>query len=187
MLKDVDSVIVTPGVGDTPLFFSKEGWKLITQFKTFIFAQHNRVLVSGIQQGDASFYLGALGTVALGSMVYMMKQKLSGRDIDYSWNNLVKEGIDRGGMIGWLSEPLNTVENVSGGRFGLGAMFAVRRRYPDSKAAMPLVLCWVRHSISVVMLQRWRMGYSTGNLIASKPTRFVKCYHFRTCGRYHRY
>lgn len=40
-----------PGVGDTPLFFSKEGWKLITQFKTFIFAQHNRVLVSGIQQG----------------------------------------------------------------------------------------------------------------------------------------
>jgi hypothetical protein len=123
VLKDVDSVIVTPGVGDTPLFFSKEGWKLITQFKTFIFAQHNRVLVSGIQQGDASFYLGALGTVALGSMVYMMKQKLSGRDIDYSWNNLVKEGIDRGGMIGWLSEPLNTVENVSGGRFGLGAMF----------------------------------------------------------------
>lgn len=123
VLKDVDSVIVTPGVGDTPLFFSKEGWKLITQFKTFIFAQHNRVLVSGIQQGDASFYLGALGTVALGSIVYMMKQKLSGRDIDYSWNNLVKEGIDRGGMIGWLSEPLNTVENVSGGRFGLGAMF----------------------------------------------------------------
>lgn len=116
-------MIVTPGVGDTPLFFSKEGWKLITQFKTFIFAQHNRVLVSGIQQGDASFYLGALGTVALGSMVYMMKQKLSGRDIDYSWNNLVKEGIDRGGMLGWLSEPLNTLENVSGGRFGLGAMF----------------------------------------------------------------
>ncbi len=65
---------------------------MITQFKTFIFAQHNRVLVSGIQQGDAAFYLGALGTIALGSMVYMMKQKLSGRDIDYSWNNLVKEG-----------------------------------------------------------------------------------------------
>ncbi len=123
VLKDVDSVIVTPGVGDTPLFFSKEGWKMITQFKTFIFAQHNRVLVSGIQQGDAAFYLGALGTIALGSMVYMMKQKLSGRDIDYSWNNLVKEGIDRGGMLGWLSEPLNTVENISGGRFGLGAMF----------------------------------------------------------------
>ncbi len=50
------------------------------------------MLVSGIQQGDAAFYLGALGTIALGSMVYMMKQKLSGRDIDYSWNNLVKEG-----------------------------------------------------------------------------------------------
>lgn len=158
MLKDVDSVIVTPGVGDTPLFFSKEGWKLITQFKTFIFAQHNRVLVSGIQQGDASFYLGALGTVALGSMVYMMKQKLSGRDIDYSWNNLVKEGIDRGGMIGWLSEPLNTVENVSGGRFGLGAMFGAPP-VSSSRAAMLLVQCWALRSISVGMPLQWRMVF----------------------------
>jgi len=123
VLKDVDSTVVTPGVGDTPLMMSNEVGKTLLQFKTFIFAQHNRVIVSGIQQGDASFYLGALGTIALGAMVYVMKQKLSGRDVDYSPNNLVKEGIDRAGMIGWLSEPLNTVENVSGGRFGLGAMF----------------------------------------------------------------
>lgn len=123
VLKDVDSTVVTPGVGDTPLLMSSEVGKSILQFKTFIFAQHNRVIVSGIQQGDASFYLGSLGTIALGAMVYVMKQKLSGRDVDYSPNNLVKEGIDRAGMIGWLSEPLNTVENISGGRFGLGAMF----------------------------------------------------------------
>ncbi|WP_217632323.1 hypothetical protein, partial [Vibrio parahaemolyticus] len=123
VLKDVDSTVVTPGVGDTPLMMSNEVGKMILQFKTFIFAQHNRVVASGIQQGDASFYLGAMGTIALGAMVYVMKQKLSGRDIDYSPNNLVKEGIDRAGMIGWLSEPLNAVENISGGRFGLGAMF----------------------------------------------------------------
>ncbi|CAI1096536.1 hypothetical protein [Serratia grimesii] len=123
VLKDVDSTVVTPGVGDTPLVMSNEVGKMILQFKTFIFAQHNRVIASGIQQGDASFYLGAMGTIALGAMVYVMKQKLSGRDIDYSPNNLVKEGIDRAGMIGWLSEPLNAVENISGGRFGLGAMF----------------------------------------------------------------
>ncbi|QNQ56176.1 hypothetical protein [Serratia liquefaciens] len=123
VLKDVDSTVVTPGIGDTPLIMSKEVGKMILQFKTFIFAQHNRVIASGIQQGDASFYLGAMGTIALGAMVYVMKQKLSGRDIDYSPNNLVKEGIDRAGMIGWLSEPLNAVENISGGRFGLGAMF----------------------------------------------------------------
>ncbi len=123
VLKDVDSTVVTPGVGDTPLMMSNEVGKMILQFKTFIFAQHNRVIVSGIQQGDASFYLGAMGTIALGAMVYVMKQKLSGRDIDYNPNNLVKEGIDRAGMIGWLSEPLNAVENISGGRFGLGAMF----------------------------------------------------------------
>ena len=123
VLKDVDSTIVTPGVGDTPLMMSKEVGKMVMQFKTFIFASHNRVLASGIQQGDASFYLGALGSIALGAMVYTMKQNLSGREVDYRPNNLVKEGLDRSGMLGWLSEPVNTVENMSGGRFGLGAMF----------------------------------------------------------------
>lgn len=123
ILKDVDSTVITPGVGDTPLLMSTEAGKIILQFKTFIFASHNRMLVSGIQQGDASFYMGTLGSIALGSMVYAMKQKLSGRESDYSPNNLVKEGLDRSGMLGWLSEPLNTVENISGGRFGLGAMF----------------------------------------------------------------
>lgn len=123
ILKDVDSTVITPGVGDTPLMMSTEAGKIILQFKTFIFASHNRMLVSGIQQGDASFYMGTLGSIALGSMVYAMKQKLSGRESDYSPNNLVKEGLDRSGMLGWLSEPLNTVENMSGGRFGLGAMF----------------------------------------------------------------
>ncbi|WP_199637002.1 hypothetical protein JEM67_20830 [Serratia sp. PAMC26656] len=123
VLKDVDSTIVTPGAGDTPLMMSTEAGKIIMQFKTFIFASHNRVLASGIQQGDASFYLGALGSIALGAMVYTMKQNLSGREVDYRPNNLVKEGLDRSGMLGWLSEPVNTVENMSGGRFGLGAMF----------------------------------------------------------------
>lgn len=123
VLKDVDSTIVTPGAGDTPLMMSTEAGKIIMQFKTFIFASHNRVLASGIQQGDASFYLGALGSIALGAMVYAMKQNLSGREVDYRPNNLVKEGLDRSGMLGWLSEPVNTVENMSGGRFGLGAMF----------------------------------------------------------------
>lgn len=88
----------------------------------------------------------------------MMKQKLSGRDIDYSWNNLVKEGIDRGGMIGWLSEPLNTVENVSGGRFGLGAMFGAPP-VSSSRAAMLLVQCWALRSISVGMPLQWRMVF----------------------------
>ncbi|MGQ6660579.1 hypothetical protein ACUNDO_26040, partial [Serratia sp. IR-2025] len=70
VLKDVDSTIVTPGVGDTPLMMSNEVGKMIMQFKTFFLAQHNRVIASGIQQGDASFYLGAMGSIALGAMVY---------------------------------------------------------------------------------------------------------------------
>lgn len=136
ILKDTDSSVVTPGIGDTPLMMSSETGKMIMQFKTFIFASHNRVLVSGIQQGDAAFYTGALIQVALGAMVYAMKQKLSGREVDTSPGNLVKEGLDRAGMIGWMAEPLNALENVSGGRFGLGAMFGAppMSRYQNRNA-----------------------------------------------------
>ncbi|MCT8244788.1 hypothetical protein [Proteus mirabilis] len=123
VLKDVRTTVITPGIGDTPLFMSKEVGKIVMQFKTFFFATHNRALVSGIQSGDASFYYGALLQVALGSLVYVLKAKMAGRDINTEPANLVKEGLDWSGMMGWLGEPNNMIENFSGGTYGMSAMF----------------------------------------------------------------
>ncbi len=123
VLKDVRTTVITPGIGDTPLFMSSEIGKIVMQFKTFFFATHNRALVSGIQSGDASFYYGALLQVALGSLVYVLKAKMAGRDINTEPANLVKEGLDWSGMMGWLGEPNNMIENLSGGTYGMSAMF----------------------------------------------------------------
>ncbi|MEM7839907.1 hypothetical protein JW294_01875 [Morganella morganii] len=123
ILKDVRTTVITPGIGDTPLFMSKEVGKIVMQFKTFFFATHNRALVSGIQSGDASFYYGALLQVGLGSLVYVLKSMMAGREINTDPANLVKEGLDWSGMMGWLGEPNNVLENLSGGTYGMSAMF----------------------------------------------------------------
>lgn len=123
ILKDVRTTVITPGIGDTPLMMSSELGKIVMQFKTFFFATHNRALVSGIQSGDASFYYGALLQVGLGSMVYVLKSMMAGREINTEPANLVKEGLDWSGMMGWLGEPNNVLENLSGGTYGMSAMF----------------------------------------------------------------
>lgn len=123
MLKDVRTTVITPGIGDTPLMMSSELGKIVMQFKTFFFATHNRALVSGIQSGDASFYYGALLQVGLGSLVYVLKSMMAGREINTDPANLVKEGLDWSGMMGWLGEPNNVLENLSGGTYGMSAMF----------------------------------------------------------------
>lgn len=123
VLKDVRTTVTTPGIGDTPLFMSSEVGKIVMQFKTFFFAAHNRSLVSGIQSGDASFYYGALLQISLGSLVYVLKSMLAGRDINTEPANLVKEGLDWSGMMGWLGEPNNLIENLSGGTYGMSALF----------------------------------------------------------------
>lgn len=123
ILKDVRTTVITPGIGDTPLMMSSELGKIVMQFKTFFFATHNRALVSGIQSGDASFYYGALLQVGLGSLVYVLKSMMAGREINTDPSNLVKEGLDWSGMMGWLGEPNNVLENLSGGTYGMSAMF----------------------------------------------------------------
>lgn len=123
ILKDVRTTVITPGIGDTPLMMSSELGKIVMQFKTFFFATHNRALVSGIQSGDASFYYGALLQVGLGSLVYVLKSMMAGREINSDPANLVKEGLDWSGMMGWLGEPNNVLENLSGGTYGMSAMF----------------------------------------------------------------
>lgn len=123
ILKDVRTTVITPGIGDTPLMMSSELGKIVMQFKTFFFATHNRALVSGIQSGDASFYYGALLQVGMGSLVYVLKSMMAGREINTDPANLVKEGLDWSGMMGWLGEPNNVLENLSGGTYGMSAMF----------------------------------------------------------------
>ncbi|KNZ89995.1 hypothetical protein [Morganella morganii] len=120
VMKDVNNTIVTPGVGDTPLWSSSLWGKHVFQFKSFIFGSFNRATIGGIQAGEAQFYYGLAMQIMLGSMTYAIKETLAGREVDWSPEKLIIEGIDRSGVLGPLMEFNNTIEKVSEGTVGLG-------------------------------------------------------------------
>lgn len=122
ILKDVDLSIVTPGVGDRPLWMSSEMGKVAGQFKSFQFASTNRVMIAGLQARDAAAMSGALLTLGLGAMVYGAKQKLAGREVSRDPQVIITEAIDRSGMTGILFDVNNITEKFTRGTVGVSAL-----------------------------------------------------------------
>ncbi len=120
--KDVDATIVTPGIGDRPLWMSAELGKVIGQFRSFAFASTQRVFIARLQQRDAAALNGALLAVGLGMMVYASKTWLAGREVSDDPAVWVTEGVDRSGITGFLYDINNIVEKGSRGTVGVSAL-----------------------------------------------------------------
>lgn len=122
VLKDVNNTVITPGIGDTPLWASTSLGKTVFQFKSFTTASYNRATLGGLQEGTAQFYYGTAFQIGLGSLTYALKQAANGREVDWSPQKLVLEGVDRSGILGPLMEYNNMAEKASGGMVGLGSL-----------------------------------------------------------------
>ena len=122
VLKDVNNTVITPGIGDTPLWASTPLGKTIFQFKSFATASYNRATLGGLQEGTGQFYYGTAFQIGLGALTYALKQSANGKEVDWSPQKLVIEGIDRSGILGPLMEYNNMAEKASGGMVGLGAL-----------------------------------------------------------------
>lgn len=123
LAKDVDAAIVTPGIGERPLWLDgSEIGKTIGQFKTFLFVSAQRVLLAGLQQRDAATLSGLLLMVSLGMGAYAMKSMTADRELSEDPARWVAEGIDRSGVLGWFFEVNNIAERLTGGRVGVSAM-----------------------------------------------------------------
>ena len=122
VLRQVDTAIITPGIGDMPLFTSTEAGKLLVQFKSFAMAAQNRMLVSALQDNELQAYSGLLLAMGVGSLTYGIKTTLAGREIDSRPANVIAEAMDRSGMMGYLSEVSGIAEKASGGLVGLKPM-----------------------------------------------------------------
>lgn len=122
--KESDRVIIVPGQ-ERPLFMSRQSGKTILQFKSFMMAATQRVLIAGIQGQDAHLIQGLTSMVTAGAMTYAFKQWEAGREISDDPKQWVIEGIDRSGALGILMEANNTVEKVSANNLGLRPLFGV--------------------------------------------------------------
>lgn len=122
LTKDVDSTIITPGVGDKPLWMSTPTGKMIGQFKSFVFASHGRMLVAGLQQRDAAFYNGLMVSVALGAMTYSVKELSRGKEPDTSPQKMLGEAVNYSGVFALMAEVNGIVEKATRGNVGVSAL-----------------------------------------------------------------
>jgi len=135
--KDVDGVIVTKGVADVPLFAHTPAGRALLQFRTFALSTNQRVLMRGMQEGQAKFLTGVTGMMALGMAAYWFKQRESGRDLSNNPGTWVAEGLERSGIFAIAFEINNTWEKVGGPGFFAVASLGGKFANPDADMRQP--------------------------------------------------
>lgn len=137
--KDVDSVIVTKGAGDVPLFMNTPTGRAIGQFKSFALATNQRVLIRGLQEDTTRFVGGVMGMATIGAFIYAMKQIESGREVSDNPGTWIAEGLDRSGIFAIAFEINNALEKAGapGLYRGAAAMFPGKsQKQPASRFAV---------------------------------------------------
>lgn len=90
----IDSTINTPGVGDRPLFMSRDMGRFVLQYKAFAFASTMQTTIPALQRPDAAFITGAGIATGFAMLSIYLKAQAGG------WN---VPGIDdEDGLIWWL-------------------------------------------------------------------------------------
>lgn len=120
--KDVDSIITTKGVADTPLFANTPTGRAFLQFKGFALASHQRVLLRGLQEDQSRFVGGIIAMTAIGIMTTWLKAVSGNRteklqDIGDNPGWWIGEGLDKAGIFSVPMELANTFEKASGFNF----------------------------------------------------------------------
>jgi len=116
--KDVDRIIIKPGMGDKPLWMKTNTGRLIMQFKTFGLASHQRVLIAGLQERPRRLLEGMVFGTSIGMMVSYLKMVERG-DYDRAQNLLqnpgkwIGDGLDRTGLLFLPFEITNTADKIS--------------------------------------------------------------------------
>lgn len=105
VVSDVDSTIVTPGLGDIPIPIQKsEVLKTIFQFKSFSAAATNKILLSGLQRRDMTALIGFQTLVLMGAMGYVIRQLIQGKEPESDIDKLIAEGVSRSGVLGLMGD-----------------------------------------------------------------------------------
>ena len=115
LIRDVDNTVITPGVGDAPLWTSTEWGKTIFQFKRFASASTQRILVSGLQMHDMQAMNGVLALFGLGLMGAFIRDQLNPKAPERTTAGWIKEGIDKSGVISMFMEMDSLFDKATGG------------------------------------------------------------------------
>ena len=110
---DVNISVVTPALGDTPLWMSTQAGGLIAQFKKFSMGMTQRVLIRGLQQKDASFFSSIITMIMLGAVVDMMRSKAFDQDYNSkTYTEKFMDAFERSGVGGIFMDVGNSAQRI---------------------------------------------------------------------------
>lgn len=133
--RDVDRIIVTPGIGDKSLWMSGDLGSTIGQFQSFAIASIQKTLVSGLQQRDMAVLNGSLLMLALGAFSYWSKTLLAGQKPSNDPRVWAAEAVDQSGILGILMNGDHIIEKWTGDHVGVSALTGQpARRYTNVNA-----------------------------------------------------
>lgn len=134
--KDVNSVIVTKSVGDVPLFANTPTGRVILQFKSFMLASHQKVLLRGLQESPTRFVSGVIGMTTLGMMAAYARSWRGGEERFEKFKAaaenpgyLIGEGLDLSGIFSVPMEAMNLGEKIAGYHLSKDSL---KKLFPDS-------------------------------------------------------
>jgi len=118
--KEVDNVIVTPGLADAPLFANTVAGSVLFQYKKFGLGYTRRVLYRGLMVDDGNFLLNIGALVAMGMMIDAFRSQQT--NAPYSSMTLrekVLSGAERGGVGGYFTDIDRLVMAFSNNNVGI--------------------------------------------------------------------
>ena len=101
--REVDIAVVTPGQ-EKPLWMSHPVLSVLGQFKAFTASATERILIANLQRRDANVLSGVVASMALGMLAYKVNSLLGGQKTSDRPQDWIKEGINKGGLLGWFEE-----------------------------------------------------------------------------------
>ena len=133
--RDADMAVLTPGL-EKPLWMSSPVVSLLGQYKSFVAAAHEKVLISNLQQMDGRTLQGLVAAMGMGMISYRAYTLWSGAEVSDRPQDWIKEGISRSAIGGWYTE-LNSVQaKFTGGNTdmfrAIGADHPLSRRQSNS-------------------------------------------------------
>ncbi|MCV3239680.1 hypothetical protein [Mesorhizobium sp. ZC-5] len=164
--KDVDSIIVTKGVGDVPLMANTPIGRALLQFRSFAIASNQRVLIRGLQEDTTRFVSGVVGMSLVGMFVYWLKQMESGREISNNPGTWIAEGVDRSGIFSMAFEVNNAFEKIGGPGAFTAASLAGGMLVPGSDKRQPASRFAVRSRVGSFLGPSFEAATDSAGLLA---------------------
>jgi hypothetical protein len=123
MSREANASVLTAGIGEKPLWMDSKLGRLMGQFKSFIAAAHEKILIANLQQRDGRALMGIMTMLGLGALSYRMYTLAAGQEVSENPADWMKEAIHRSAITGWLGEENAMLSSLSAGKLDYARAF----------------------------------------------------------------